>query len=111
IGTSHAKLARAALDKANAELQARLAADGWLTGHEEYRTEEDRQLHGGKTRGESGWLWLKGETALHIMSRRMDDPKPGEGAAIAGEWIQYVDLWERKDYPSIERFVFAPPAK
>ncbi len=56
IGTSHAKLSRIALDKANAELQARLAADGWLTGREEYRTEEDRTLHDGQPRGEEGWL-------------------------------------------------------
>lgn len=111
IGTSHAKISRAALNKANAEVQARLAADGWLTGHEEYRTEEDRTPHGGQTRGEEGWLWLNNDTTLHLLSRRLDDPVAGEDPATAGEWIQYVDLWEKKSYPYIERYVFAPPSK
>jgi len=111
IGTSRAKLARADIDKANAELRARLAADGWLTGREEYRSDEDRRLHGGAMHGKEGWLWLKNDTTLRIMNRRMDDPVAGEDPAIAGEWIQYVDLWEKKSYPGIERYVFAPPSK
>ncbi len=87
----------------------RLKADGWLTEHEEYRTAEDQQLHDGKTRGEEGRLWLKGDIIVDIEGRRMDDPVTGEDAAMAGEWIQYIDLWLRKDYPWIERYVFAPP--
>ncbi len=111
IGTSRGKLSRADLERANAALRAQLTAGGWLTGREEYRTEEDRQLHGGASRGEEGQLWLKSDIALHLMARRMDDAAPGEDSATAGEWIQYVDLWEKRDYPGIERYVFAPPAK
>jgi hypothetical protein len=111
IGTSRAKLSRAALETANADLRSRLAAGGWLTGHEEYRTEEDIRLHGGETRGAEGALWLKNDTTLHIMTHRMDDSVAGEDPVTAGEWIQYIDLWEKKNYPGIERFVFAPPSK
>jgi len=108
IGTASAKMSRAQLDAANADLRARLAADGWLTGHEVYRTEEDQQLHGGRTRGDEGRLWLKGDITLDIGQRRLDDPKADEDAG-AGEWIQFVQLYRRRDYPSIERYVFAPP--
>jgi len=66
-------------------------------------------LHGGKTRGPEGKLWLKGDTTLDIEERRLDDPVAGEDPATAGQWIQYVDLDTRKDFPSIERYVFAPP--
>jgi hypothetical protein len=109
IGTSPDKMSRAALDAADADLRAQLKADGWLTGHEVYRTEEDRQLHGGATQGPEGQVWLKGDTVLNIMRRRMDDPVPGEDAMTAGEWIQYVDLWARQTYSGIERYEFAPP--
>ena len=109
VGTASAKMTRAQLNAANAALRTRLKADGWLTGHEVYRDEQDRQLHGGKTRGEEGKLWIKGDTTLDIEERRLDDPKPDEDPATAGEWIQYVDLFARKDYPSIDRYEFAPP--
>lgn len=109
IGTSPDKMSIAEIDAADADLRAQLKADGWLTGHEVYKTEEDQQLHGGKTRGPDGYLWLKGNTVLHILRRRMDDPVPGEDAATAGEWIQYVDLWARQTYSGIERYEFAPP--
>lgn len=111
IGTSRAKLSRTDVDKENAQLRARLAAGGWLAGHEEYRSDEDRRLHGGHTQGEDGWLWLKNDTTLHIMNRRMDDPLAGEDPATAGEWIQYVDLREKKNEPNMERYVFAPSSK
>jgi len=109
VGTAQAKMTRAQLDAANAALRARLKADGWLTGHEVYRDEQDRQLHGGRTRGEEGKLWLKGDTTLDIEQRRLDDPQPGEDPATAGQWIQFVELWARKDYPFIDRYLFAPP--
>jgi len=109
IGTSPRKYTRAELEAANAALRARLKADGWLTGHEVYRDEQDRQLHGGKTRGPEGDLWLKNGITLHIETRRLDDPKPGEDPATAGKWIQYVDLRTRDGYPYIERYEFAPP--
>ena len=109
IGTSPDKVTRAELDAANAGLRKRLGADGWLTAHRDYVTEEQQQLHGGETRSEEGWIWQKDDTILHIMNRRMDDEAPGEDKATAGEWIQYVDLWERKSYPGYETYVFTPP--
>jgi len=108
VGTSSSTLSRAELDHANAVLRVNLAADDWLTGHEEYRTEEDRVLHGGATRGPDGMKWLKNGIVLDIGTRRMDDEVPGEVAATAGRWIQFVDLWARDDYPGIERYVFVP---
>jgi hypothetical protein len=109
IGTSPDKMSLAELEAADADLRARLKADGWLTGHEVYKTEEDQQLHGGATQGPEGYLWLKHDTLLRIERRRMDDPVPGEDAATAGEWIQFVELWARRTYPGFDRFEFAPP--
>jgi hypothetical protein len=109
LGTSYDKLDHHALEAADARLRAQLAADGWLTGHEEYRDEEDQTLHGGRTRGPEGDLWLKDGIVLDIESKRMDDAVEGE-PADAGEWIQVVNLSKREDYPWIERWVFAPPA-
>jgi hypothetical protein len=108
IGTSPDKLTRAELVSANAALRAQLAAEGWRTGHEVYRTPEDQTLHGGETRGEDGWVWLKDDTILDLEMKRLDDPKPNEDAATAGEWIQFIDLRERSDYAGIERYEFAP---
>lgn len=110
VGVSPSAMSRAELEAANAALRAKLAADGWLAGHEEYRDEEDRTLHGGATRGPEGTKWLKNGIVLNIGERRVDDAAPGEDAATAGRWIQFVDLWQREDYPSIERYVFAPRA-
>ena len=107
IGTSSRKGSRAELEAANAALRARLAAGGWLAGHEVYRDEQDRRLHGGAARGPAGAMWLKGETVLHILERRMDDRKPDE-PSDAGEWIQFVDLGRRTNWPWIERYVFEP---
>ncbi len=111
IGISTETMTRAELEAASAALRARLAADGWLAGHEEYRTEEDRRLHGGAARGPEGRLWLKDEVILDLLEKRMDDAAPDDDVASAGEWIEYVDLRERKAYPWIERYAFAPPAK
>jgi hypothetical protein len=110
VGLSPHTVSRAELERANAALRTRFAADGWLTGHEEYRDEQDRTLHGGKTRGPEGRLWLKNGMVLSIDSRRMDDAAAGENAQTAGKWIQFIGLWQRADYPSIERYVFAAPA-
>jgi hypothetical protein len=109
VGTSPHKVSKAEVEQANAAIRARLKAEGWLTGHEEYRDEEDQILHEGKTRGPEGTTWLKDHVVLDIANRRMDDEVPGEDKATAGEWIQYRDVWPRKDYPGIERLVFAPP--
>ena len=108
LGTSYDKVDKRALAAADEALRAQLRADGWLTGHEEYRDEQDQVLHGGRTRGPEGDLWLKDGIVLDIERKRMDDPVEGE-AADAGEWIQVVDLSKREDYPWIERWVFAPP--
>jgi hypothetical protein len=107
IGTSNHKVSRPKLEAANAALRARLAGDGWVAGHEVYRDAQDRTLHGGAARGEAGAVWLKGDTVLHILERRMDDAKPNE-ARDAGEWIQFVDLGRRQNWPGIERYVFEP---
>ncbi len=108
VGLSPHTVSRAELEQANAALRRKLAADGWLTGHEEYRSDEDRTLHDGFSRGPDGRTWLKSGIVLDIESRRMDDPAPGEDQKAAGKWIQFIDLWPRADYPGIERLVFAP---
>jgi hypothetical protein len=108
IGASLHKDTRAAVDRADAALRRTLAADGWRAGHEVYRTEEDRALHGGAERGPEGDLWLKDGMVLNIERKRMDEAKDGE-VADAGEFIQVVSLWAQADYPFIERFEFAPP--
>jgi hypothetical protein len=107
IGTSPGKRTKAEIDADDDALRARLAADGWSTGHEEYRTGEDRTLHGGLARGEDGHVWLKNDMVLSIDRNRMDEAVSGEDAATAGEWIQYVNLWPKSDYPSIDRYKFA----
>ena len=109
VGISPDKMTRAAIDSADAALRARLASDGWLTGHEVYRTEEDRTLHGGISEGTEGRHWLKNGVVLTISRKRMDDAKAGEDSATAGEWIQYIDLWPAKTYSGIDRFVFQAP--
>lgn len=108
IGVSPSKLSRAALEAANAELRARLVKDGWLAGHEVFRDEQDRVLHGGATQGPEGRSWLKDGMVLDVESKRMDDEQPGENPATAGEWIQFIDLWPQKAYPGIDRLVFQP---
>jgi hypothetical protein len=111
IGTSPHTVSRAELDAANADLRARLAADGWLTGHEVYRSAEDRVLHSGALRGPEGRVWSKDDIVLDIETRRMDDPVPSENPDTAGKWIQFIGLWQREDYAGIERYVFAKPEK
>ncbi|QEX24269.1 hypothetical protein FRZ61_42100 [Hypericibacter adhaerens] len=110
IGTSPDKMSVAEIDALDEDLRARLEADGWRAGHEVYKDEQDRQLHGGATQGPDGYTWLKGDTILDIERKRMDDPVPGEDAATAGQWIQFIELWARQTYPYIERYEFAPPS-
>lgn len=107
IGTSSRTGSLAEIEAADAALRDRLAADRWLAGHEVYRDDQDRRLHGGRSEGPSGRIWLNDDTVLQIQRRRLDDPKPGEDAG-AGEWIQFVELGERAHWPSIERYVFGP---
>ena len=110
IGASTTKSDRKTIAAMDLDLRRRLAADGWLAGHEEYRSEDDQALHGGATRGPEGDMWLKDGAILDIENKRMDDPAAGEDAASAGEWIQVISLWTHDDYPWIERYAFAPPA-
>jgi hypothetical protein len=108
IGASTQKATLAQIGQADDALRRALVADGWLAGHEVYRTEDDRQLHGGAERGPDGDMWLKDGVVLDISRKRMDDEQAGEPAG-AGEWIQVVDLWAKPDYPWIERYEFAAP--
>lgn len=110
IGASTSKASRAEVEAADAALRRALVADGWAAGHEVYRTEEDRALHGGAERGPEGDIWLKDAMVLNIERKRMDNAVPGE-VADAGEFIQVVSLWAQADYPFIERYEFAPPAR
>jgi hypothetical protein len=107
VGTSPVATTFGEIEKANAALRRRLAADSWLTGHEVYRSEDDRMLHGGAKEGPEGDTWLKNSVVLDIRSKRMDDPAPGEDARTGGKWIQYVELWSQKTSPGIERYEFA----
>jgi len=107
IGTASRTMTLAEVDAADASLRERLAADGWQAGHEVYRTELGRRLHGGASEGPYGRIWMKGDTVMEIERRRMDDPKPGEAAA-AGAWIQFVELDVREQWPWIDRYEFAP---
>jgi hypothetical protein len=108
IGTAPQKLIRADLAAANAALRRQLKAEGWLAGHEEYKTAENQQLHGGATRGPEGWVWVKNGTILDIETKRMNDPVAGEDSATAGEWIQFIELWPEATYPGREFLVFQP---
>jgi hypothetical protein len=110
IGTSHQKLTRAERDAADAALQQRLAADGWVTGHEVYKTEEDRQLHGGLRRGPEGRTWLKDGTVLTIEDPQVDEVGRDQDAETATVWIQSISLWSADDYSGFDRLVFAPPS-
>jgi len=110
IGTSSRVMSRAELEMADSVLRERLASDGWLAGHEVYRTEQDRTLHGGASEGPGGHTWRQGDTLLTIQRRRMDDAKPNE-AADAGEWIQFLDLSQFSEWSLRERFVFQPPRR
>ena len=111
IGTAYEKVGRATLAAMDLAVRRQLAADGWQAGHEEYRTEQDQALHGGATRGPEGDLWRRDDIVLDIERRRMDEPRAGEDAASAGEWIQTVSLWTFAGYPWIERYAFAAPAE
>jgi hypothetical protein len=110
VGTSPEKMPLAGIDSADAALRARLAADGWLAGHEVYRDEADQRLHGGLTEGAEGRHWLKDGMVLVINRNRMDEERPGEDRSTAGEWIQYIELWPAKGYPGFQRLVFQRPA-
>ncbi len=100
VGVSKEKMPPGAIDSAAAALRARLAADGWLAGHEASDTSELATRH-----------WLKDSIVLTIDRKRMDDAVTGEDAATAGEWILTIDLWPAKRFPYFERYVFEAPRR
>ncbi|HEY6486455.1 MAG TPA: hypothetical protein VIX83_08735 [Candidatus Cybelea sp.] len=73
VGISSEKLSRAQLAAADRELSRRFAADRWSVV----------RAH----------TWRRGRTILALHSRRLDDAAAGE-RPDAGEWIQYVELYE-----------------
>jgi hypothetical protein len=109
IGIMPRKADWAGLVAAREALRARLRENGWAAGRYVYRTEEMQRLMGGAKTGGEGDYWLKGDTVLRILVKRMDDAKPDEGEH-AGEWLQYLELRGRADYlrrnPMLE---FTPP--
>lgn len=108
ISTSPEKGSKASVDSADAALGVALARDGWLAGHEVYRTAESQRLHGGEKAGPEGRQYLKDGIVFSINRNRMDEAKLNEDAATAGEWIQYIELWPADTYPGFERLVFQP---
>ena len=108
ISTSPEKGSKASVDAADAALRGELARDGWLAGHEAYRTAESQRLHGGEKAVPEGRQYLKGGIVFSINRNRMDKAQPNEDPANAGEWIQYIELWPADTYPGFERLVFAP---
>ena len=91
IGTSHQKLTRAERDAADAALQQRLAADGWVTGHEVYKTEEDRQLHGGLKRRTGGAHLAQGRHRSDDRGSTGRRSRPRSGCGN-GHGVDPVDL-------------------
>jgi hypothetical protein len=72
VGISPEKLTRPQLNAAESAVRARLKNDGW-------RLADDR-------------VWTKRGVVLDLRSRRLDDPVTGEDSALAGEWMEYVEL-------------------
>lgn len=97
VGISSRSATLAEIAEADKQVQAGLTEAGWAPGQFYYRTEEEQALHSGQKSSGYGWYWRKGNTILHLMHSRMDEPKTGEDSATAGLWIQYVDLWPRDD--------------
>jgi hypothetical protein len=97
VGISTESMSLAALKVADDAVRARVDADGWHAGQYYYRTDEQRQLHGGATGSGRGWYWLKGNTIVHLEHKRTDDEQPGEDRTSAGKWIQYLELSPRDE--------------
>jgi hypothetical protein len=107
IGISTESMSLAALEQADAALRARVEADGWHAGQYYYRTDEQRQWHGGANSSGRGWYWLKGNTILHLEHKRTDEEQPGEDRSSAGKWIQYIELSPRSE-PIFKEIEFDP---
>lgn len=109
IGTAPEKATKAEIHQADAALRAKLAGDGWLAGHEVYRTHEDSRLHGGTTQRSAGRVWLKDGVVLTIESKQIEDSKNVGAADVTPTWIQTISLWTAPDYPGVDRIVFDQP--
>ncbi|MGI8432241.1 MAG: hypothetical protein ACR2MW_08135 [Chthoniobacterales bacterium] len=93
ISTSPEKGSVSSIDAADTTLRDELVRDGWLAGHEEYRSAESQRLHGGARAGPEGRQYLKNGMVLSINRNRMDEAQPNGDPVTAGEWIQYIELW------------------
>jgi hypothetical protein len=104
IGISADRKPKAESEAEEAVIRKRLTADGWQPGRFVWRTEKDLTLHGGKPTSGEGRYWAKDGTLLILSSRRMDDAKPAEDPATAGEYILFLDLVPRSraSYATLE---------
>ncbi|HEX3370800.1 MAG TPA: hypothetical protein VHS56_14570, partial [Candidatus Cybelea sp.] len=73
VGISSEKMSRTQLAAADRELRRRFVADHWSAVRAN--------------------TWRRGRTLLALRSRRLDEAAAGESPA-AGDWIQYVELYE-----------------
>lgn len=91
ISTSPEKGSKASVDAADTALRGELARDGWLAGHEVYRTKESQRLHGGEQAGPEGRQYLKDGIVFSINRNRMDEAQlkqvrfPGWQGTAQGE--------------------------
>ncbi|MBV9556556.1 MAG: hypothetical protein JO254_05720 [Pseudolabrys sp.] len=108
VGTAQNALSRGELEGEDALLREIFAADGWLTGYDNYRTEQDKRFHGGLPGGKGGVVWLKGDLVAMIRAQRLDEPKAGESDA-AGQWQQVIELTRRADFSDFGKYEFSKP--
>ncbi len=108
VGVSQSPLSRGELEGEDALVREILSADGWLTGYDNYRSEQDKRFHGGMPGGKGGVVWLKGDVVLMIRAQRLDEPKAGESDA-AGRWQQVLELTSRSDFADFTKYEFAKP--
>jgi len=108
IGTSQNALSRGELEGEDALLREIFTAEGWLTGYDNYRTEQDKRFHGGLPGGKGGVVWMKGDLIAMIRAQRLDEPKAGESDA-AGRWQQVVEMTGRANFSDFGKYEFAKP--
>jgi hypothetical protein len=109
VGVSAEALPRGEFDAFRRRIQEQFQSDGWAAGRFVYRTEQERQLHGGMTSSGEGSYWLKGDTLVSFEPKRVDDEQRGEDPGTAGKWILALSLWDRATSPSYSRLEFTRP--